>query len=142
MKSNHILLLSSTLLIMLFVYTAISKLLDYETFKGQLLSQPLPYFLSSQLVWAIPGIELLTAGLLSNRKYRTAGFGMSVILMLIFTLYVALILLNAFEYIPCSCGGIMESLSWNEHLLVNLLFLAVAITGFTVTLKTDLQMET
>lgn len=69
MKSNHILLLSSTLLIMLFVYTAISKLLDYETFKGQLLSQPLPYFLSSQLVWAIPGIELLTAGLLSNRKY-------------------------------------------------------------------------
>lgn len=67
---------------------------------------------------------------------------MSVILMLIFTLYVALILLNAFEYIPCSCGGIMESLSWNEHLLVNLLFLAVAITGFTVTLKTDLQMET
>lgn len=36
--------------------------------------------------------------------------------------------------IPCSCGGILESLGWREHLYFNLAFIALAVLALINTL--------
>jgi putative oxidoreductase len=135
MKSNCVILIVSTLLILLFTYTAVSKLLEFDTFKGQMLNQPLPKFLSSQLVWAVPLAELVTAGLLVIKPFRLIGLCCALLLMTGFTLYVALVLFHVFERVPCSCGGIMESLSWEGHLIVNALFWLMALIGVALEIK-------
>ena len=138
MKSNGIILIVSTLLVLLFAYTAVSKLVDSETFRGQMLNQPLPETISGQLVWAVPLAELVTAGLLIIKPFRLIGLCCALLLMTGFTLYVALVLFHAFERVPCSCGGIMGSLSWEGHLVVNTLFWLMALAGVVLETRNKL----
>ena len=117
------------LLILLFVYTGISKLIDQSTFLKDLNNQPFPRFFNGILVWLIPVIELLLALLLlfdNTRKWALVG---AFVLMLLFTIYTALVLLNVFNRTPCSCGGVIRSLSWVQHLFFNLFFVAISIIG-------------
>ena len=48
--------------------------------------------------------------------------------MSMFTAYIY-ILLNYSSFVPCSCGGILESLTWKEHMLFNIGFMAAAVIG-------------
>jgi hypothetical protein len=49
--------------------------------------------------------------------------------MLAFTVYTVAILLHAFKYIPCSCGGVIRKLTWPQHLFFNLFFVGISILG-------------
>ncbi|EMR00915.1 MauE/DoxX family redox-associated membrane protein [Cesiribacter andamanensis] len=129
MTRNDRLLYLSLPLIGLFAYTALSKLLAPEVFREALLNQPLPEGLSLSLVWAIPLAELLAVGLLLYAPWRKWGFVLSGGLMLLFTGYVSLVVLGYLGERPCSCGGILERLSWEQHLLVNLLFYTLSLWG-------------
>ena len=42
--------------------------------------------------------------------------------MTMFTVYIILIL-NFSDFVPCSCGGVLENLSWKEHVVFNVLFI-------------------
>jgi len=53
-----------------------------------------------------------------------AAFG----LMVILTVYLAL-MLGTQQHLPCSCGGAIEGLTWRQHVLFNLFFLALAGLG-------------
>lgn len=119
----------TVLLIFLFVYTAISKMVDSNTFGKQLYNHPLPHRFTGHLVWLIPLIELITAGLLTISSTRLYGLLFSVILMTVFTVYVGLISFGVFSKIPCSCGGVIASMSWTGHLVFNIIFLLLAIVG-------------
>jgi hypothetical protein len=46
-----------------------------------------------------------------------------------------LIILHAFSYIPCSCGGIIKRLTWRQHLVLNLFFVGLAIAGIILQRK-------
>lgn len=129
MKASNILLSVTLLLILLFTYTAISKVADLETFRQQMHNQPLPVVINSNLVWFLPVMELLTAALLIVRPLRFIGLCCAFILMTVFTGYIALILLEVFGRIPCSCGGILENLSWTEHLVLNTLLWLLSLLG-------------
>ena len=110
------------LLILLFTYTAASKMLTYPLFVVQIgLSPLLPPFVQ-QVAWLIPMVEILVALMLAIPGTRLAGWYASWALMLLFTLYVAAIL-NIASNVPCSCGGVLEALSWEPHLLFNVGFL-------------------
>lgn len=135
MKRNDLTLYLSPPLIMLFAYTAISKLQDMEGFGKAMLNQPLPEWLAGSLVWAVPLGELLAAGLLLYRPLQLWGFVLASLLMSAFTGYALLIILEQFPFIPCSCGGMLESLSWEQHLLANSLFLILSLSGLILTLK-------
>ena len=135
MKTNGIISAVSAMLVLLFAYTAMSKLVDFETFRGQMLNQPLPEGLSRPLVWAVPFAELAAVGLLVTRRFRLAGLWCALVLMTGFTLYVGLVLSHAFDRVPCSCGGIMASLSWEGHLVANALFGLMALTGVVLETK-------
>lgn len=117
------------LLISLFVYTAMSKILDVTTFSEQMHNQPLPRWLTDHLIWTIPSIELIISGLLFVKSFRGYGLLLSFIMLMIFTVYVALVYFNSFHRIPCSCGGVFKSMSWGTHLVFNLGFTLLALMG-------------
>jgi putative oxidoreductase len=123
------------MLILMWSYAAASKLLDFETSRSQMLNQVFPHFIGNILVWAVPLAELITAGLLLFIKTRTAGFYVSLILLLQFTIYISLLMLNVFGRIPCSCGGILEKMSWGQHLVFNLVFILLTLIALVFTSK-------
>jgi hypothetical protein len=70
-------------------------------------------------------LELGLVLALSLPVSRLKALYLSVGLMIVFTTYIILIL-NFSSFIPCSCGGILETLGWTEHLIFNLFFI---VTG-------------
>ncbi|MBX2914699.1 MAG: hypothetical protein KF856_05415 [Cyclobacteriaceae bacterium] len=135
MIRKHLAELITTLLVILFTYTALSKILDVDTFRKQMLNQPLPETLSQNLVWLVPVSEITTSIFLILKPLRLHGFVLAFLLMLAFTLYVSLILANTFAYIPCSCGGILNTLSWEAHLIFNIVFTLLALAGIIIERK-------
>ena len=113
------------LYVLLFLYAAISKLLDFETFTLQLAQSPLLSAYAGFIAWAVPGIEILIACLLVIERFRTLALYASFTLMVMFTAYI-FIILNFSDFVPCSCGGVLEDLSWTQHLVFNLIFIVLS----------------
>lgn len=116
------------LFILLFVYAALMKLADVEKFQAQIGQSPLLTDVAGFVAWSIPGAELLVAALMAWPRFRRAGMVGAFGLMLMFTLYIIAIL-NFSERIPCSCGGVLESLNWGQHLVFNFVFVLLSLTG-------------
>ena len=129
MKRKIIIEIISSLLILLFLYASVSKWLAFRTFIGEMNNQPFPNWMTPFLVWSIPFIEVLIAVGLIFEKTRVQSFYASLFLMLAFTIYTVAILLHAFKYIPCSCGGVIRKLTWPQHLFFNLFFVGISILG-------------
>src|SRR5690606_7657944 len=53
-----------------------------------------------------------------------------------FTAYIVIIL-NFTEFIPCSCGGVLEDLGWTEHLIFNIVFILLAAVGILLLQKQE-----
>lgn len=121
---------AAIVLALVFVYTAGSKWLDMAATLEAFLNQPFPKWMAMGLVYIIPSVEFVSGILLLVPKGRKIGFGIAVVLMGLFTGYVALVLTGIFGRIPCSCGGIVSSLGWSEHLVLNVALLTVAFVGF------------
>ncbi|HBC05203.1 MAG TPA: hypothetical protein DC015_13665, partial [Aequorivita sp.] len=115
----------SYLFVLLFLYAAISKLLDFETFTVQLAQSPLLSAYAGVIAWAVPSLEILIAVLLTIPKYRIPALYAAFTLMVMFTAYIYIIL-NFSDFIPCSCGGVLEKLSWTQHLIFNIVFIILA----------------
>jgi len=118
--------LAVSLLILLWVYTAVSKLLTFDSYQSQMYHQPIPHALASILICSLPTFEILTAVLLILPKLKFWGLLSSIILMTVFSVYVALVTLHVFDRMPCSCGGLLKNMSWTGHLLFNLFFLLLS----------------
>jgi hypothetical protein len=116
------------LLIFLFIYTGISKLLDYHTFRRQLGQSPFITFYAPLLAWALPLGEIIIAGMLSFNRSRLMGLYLSFFLLCLFTFYLAAMLQLSY-YIPCSCGGVLQALSWQAHIILNIVFILLAAAG-------------
>lgn len=108
----------SHIFIILFVYTGISKLLEYDVFREQLAESPVLAKFSPVIVFAVPLIEFIISLMLFLPRFRLKGFYASFILMVLFTAYI-ITLFTISPELPCSCGGIIEDLSWKGHLLLN-----------------------
>jgi len=115
------------LLLLLFLYTALEKILDFSSFATKLAAQPTGPKLAPFFSYAVPAIELGIAILLLFESTRQVGVMAAIVLLLIFTIYVTLITLGAFERVPCTCAGIIESMSWTGHLIFNSAFLILSI---------------
>ncbi|MCK0159049.1 MauE/DoxX family redox-associated membrane protein [Allomuricauda sp. F6463D] len=122
------------LLSILFLYTATSKLLHLDIF--QLRLQRMPYIapLATGLVWYVPFMELLIAGLLLIPKYRILGLYASLVLLALFTGYIGTVLQFS-DSIPCSCGGALSALGWKDHLVFNGACMAMALWAIILNKK-------
>ncbi|SFB80297.1 hypothetical protein SAMN04487891_102421 [Flagellimonas taeanensis] len=131
------------LFVVLFVYAATSKLWDFQQFKVQLGQSPVLTVYAEWVTWMVPGVEYLLALLLLFGESRLVAFYGSLVLMVMFTTYILLVL-NFSDYIPCSCGGVLEDLGWTEHIVFNLFFVALAVVAIVQleahpTLKTSIS---
>ena len=129
MKRKIIIEIISSLLILLFLYASVSKWLAFKLFIGEMNNQPFPNWMTPYLVWSIPFLEVLIVIGLIFEKTRLLAFYASMFLMLAFTIYTVAILLHAFKYIPCSCGGVIRKLTWPQHLFFNLFFVVISLVG-------------
>ena len=114
------------LLVVLFLYTGISKLMDYTVFKEQIAESPILAPVAPFVAWALPLVEFAVAIALFIPAWRLWGLYASSVLMLLFTGYIAAIL-SFSEELPCSCGGILQEMSWQQHLVFNITFTLLAI---------------
>lgn len=120
------------LLIILFTYAAASKLMDIDRFRSQLYLQPFAHGLANVLLYALPAIELIVAVLLCFNRTRFAGLLLSTLLMAVFTTYISLVLLHYWGKVPCSCGGILQHMSWPVHLAFNWAFMIAGVTAIAL----------
>ena len=121
----------SYLYILLFVYASFSKLLDFENFQVQLAQSPLLSAYAGAIAPLVIFTELFLALLLCLKKTWLIGLYGSLFLMVAFTVYIYLIL-NYSDFIPCSCGGIIEKLGWTEHLVFNIVFAVLALLAVLI----------
>lgn len=131
---KHFVKIVSILLALLFMYAAANKLLDFENFQVQLAQSPLLSAYAGIISYGIITIELIVAVMLCLSDSRQAGLYASLGLMSAFTIYIYLIL-NYSDFIPCSCGGILEKLGWTEHLIFNICFVVLSALGIFVLVR-------
>lgn len=114
----------SAVFVLLFVYAACTKLLDYEKSKLQISQSPVLTQFAGIVVWLVPAIEIVIALMLSIQRFRLIGLYLSYTMMVMFTAYI-IVITRISDYVPCSCGGVLEKLSWNEHLVFNMVFVVL-----------------
>lgn len=135
MKKEFIADIMVAFIFMMLLYASFSKYFDFAGFQRAMHNQPFPSWFSDTLVIILPPMEIITAILIALDKTRIAGLKATIGLMTSFTLYIIAILLNVFPNVPCTCGGIIRLLSWSQHLLFNLFFIAIAIIALKITVE-------
>lgn len=126
-----------SLLVLLFVYTATSKLIDYPLFRGTLSQSPLLYQASGVIAIVLPVAELLIALLLVTPTTVKIGFQASFVLISLFSLYIAYMLITQ-NKLPCSCGGVLSIMTWKQHLVFNFAFMVIAFLGVYIQDENDI----
>ena len=116
----------------LFIYAATSKIIDFENFQVQLGQSPMLSAFAKYISYAVPIFEVGFSLLLINSRSRMIGLICSYVLMIMFTAYIYIIL-NYSSFVPCSCGGLLEELSWNQHIIFNLVFVVLTAIGIYLT---------
>lgn len=128
MKKQVALEIICFLFILLFTYAALVKLQDVQKFIVQVGQSPLLTDFAGVVAWAVPISELLIAGMLAFRRFRLVGLYAAFGMMVMFTAYIIAILQFS-EHVPCSCGGVLESMGWTEHLIFNTGFVLLGAGG-------------
>lgn len=118
----------SYLFVLLFLYAATSKVLDYENFRVQMAQSPLLSAFAGPVSWGVPLSEIIISILLLAERWRTIALFGAFGLMVMFTAYIHIVL-NYSAFVPCSCGGILEKLGWTQHLIFNAAFIVLSIAA-------------
>ena len=100
--------------------------MDFSMFKENIANSPILAPIATPIAWGMPWVEFAVTLLLIIPRWRLKGSYASLVLMALFTGYVIGILIFD-EHLPCSCGGILQQLSWPQHLIFNGVFVLMAI---------------
>lgn len=139
MKKTTISSILACILITLFMYTAIHKLADYSTYSTQVKYSTILGGMHSFITPFVPTLEFIITILLVPVRWRQKGFYLSVLLLGLFTIYLTALYFT--EDIPCSCGGIFNSISKPTHILLNILFIAASIAGYRLEKSIKIEIE-
>jgi uncharacterized membrane protein len=135
-KTNSIQQLICSLFIFLFVYTALSKFYSFDRFLIVLAKSPLIGNSNHLVAWSIPFSELAIALLLLLPSTRRIGMYGAFVLMILFTAYVGYMVVFI-PHLPCSCGGVIQKMSWKQHLFFNAAFTGLALWGIRLLKKEE-----
>jgi hypothetical protein len=124
----------TVLFVILFVYTAVSKLLDYRGFSSSMDIMPAVEGNGFLLAPGIIIAEIIISGLLILPATRLPGLWLSLLLMSVFTFYLLFAVAKGYT-LPCSCGGVLRQLSWKQHAIFNIAFVLLAAAAILLHLK-------
>lgn len=127
----------SILLMLLFGLTAIDKARQFERFYEELGKSPFLMAYQGEVAWGTPIVEGIVTVSLAFGKTQLWGLSASVFLMSVFTAYI-FVLLNYSYYTSCLCSAALENLTWEEHLVFNIVFLVLS----TIALNLKKQHQT
>lgn len=114
--------------IILFVYTATGKIQSYHSFNLVLSKSVLIGEYHTIVAWGVPAIEIIISILLVFPLSRKAGLICSLAIMLVFTVYL-IYMVNSGTQLICTCGGVLSTLTWKQHIWFNVIFILIAATG-------------
>ncbi|CAL1519749.1 MauE/DoxX family redox-associated membrane protein [Chitinophaga sp. MM2321] len=128
MKQTILIEAISLLFVILFLYTGISKMIEYPLFREVISQSVFLQPFSSWIARLIPITEIIISILLFIPFSRLHGLYAAFSLMLVFTGY-TIYILNFSPHLPCGCGGILESMTWPMHLIFNIISTIIALIG-------------
>jgi len=128
------------LLVFLFLYTALSKLVENDLFRNTLRNSPLIGRFATTVAILLPASELFVSTLLILPRTRLLGLYLSLGLLSIFTIYL-FYMVNFYPKLPCSCGGVISKLTWRNHIYFNLFFVLLSIIGIINQRKLKYNMK-
>ena len=128
LSAEGILIIIRFICLFLFLYTAYAKLVDHERFLKGLSNVHIIIGFGPFISWFVPISEIITSLLLLFPKSARWGLYTFTGLMILFTGYIGSALIWETS-LPCHCGGVIEKLSWIQHLWFNLAFIAIAAVG-------------
>lgn len=131
MKRSNFVDVVAFLFVLLFVYTATSKFLDFTLFKEQIAESPVLAPIARGIAWIVPLSEIAISIMLLVPNWRIRGLYLALGLMMVFTIYIILIM-NLSKHLPCSCGGVISSLSWRDHLILNCGFILLGALAIVI----------
>lgn len=114
------------LFILLFLYTAANKIWKFHNFEWVLGTLPIIGEFHKLIAYSVPTAEIITSCLLLVPLTRRDGLICSLLLMLAFTAYLLFMVIYTKD-LPCNCGGVIAHLSWKQHIVFNLFFLAFSL---------------
>lgn len=129
MNLHPFIIIVSGFFVILWVYSSLSKLVEWAYFKHAMKTQVFPVWVGKILIYILPPVELGVAALLIFDKTRLYGMYASLFLMGAFTLYIAGAVFNVYTKRPCACGGLFTRLGWNRHFKVNIWLTLIATAG-------------
>lgn len=112
----------------LFVYSGVDKLAQRSAFEIQVGKSPILTGHETFVSWATPIAELVIAALLFVPKTSLIGYYGFFTMMVGFTVYIGMLLGGA-DHPPCGCNALLESLSLESHIYVNLAFIGMSMYG-------------
>eukprot|EP01132_Coremiostelium_polycephalum_P019403 gene19403-23070_t len=105
--------------------------MSFDSFRDVLSKSPLVTNYNVVIAWTIPLTEIGISILLLIPFTKRRGLYFSMLLMIVFTIYLIYMVLSASQ-LPCHCGGGISSMSWKEHIIFNIGFIALAVTGLAL----------
>lgn len=124
----------SSLLLFLFLFVTLSKILDFSAFKSYLNKSPFIGDKAAVVALAFPITAGIVSILLFFPRTRLRGMYGATVLLGISTLYLANIVFFS-PHQPCSCGGLLKQLTATQHLVINVLFLLLSVAGIVMLQK-------
>lgn len=124
----------------LFLYSGVSKYMDYDVFSEQMALIPLLAPIREGVAVLLPAMEIGVAVALFFSGARLIALYFTFSMMLAFTGFV-IYLLNDNEHLHllCTCGGLLDQLSWPAHLVLNSVLLL--LSGFSIVIQRLLRQE-
>jgi uncharacterized membrane protein YphA (DoxX/SURF4 family) len=116
-------------LVFLFLYTALTKLYDVSRFASAMKHNSILAPYADILKWFVPITEIIIVILLCIPQTRRKGILISAILLVAFAAYISYMLFKDSD-LPCTCGGILESMSWKQHLVFNISMIVLSVAAW------------
>ena len=126
----------TAILVFLFIYTGLSKYQTLNTFRAVLHKSPILRPYSGLIAITLPGIEILLSILLIIPKTRRVGLRIAAVMLGVFTIYL-IYMVSFTPQLPCTCGGIIQQLSWTQHIFLNLTLLGISMWAIYLTKKSS-----
>lgn len=133
MRRQYLFNIGIALLILLYSYTAISKLLDQYRFVFQMKLSPFSLVrdFATAWGWIVPIAELAIVIMLCIVKAQKQALYFSLALLVVFEIYIVGMLMTGLK-LPCACGGVIAFMSWKIHVLFNAIFITINIISISL----------
>jgi len=127
----------SALFIVLYLYTALDKIYNFNFFRAQLTGYPYIQHYPQTVALVVPMVEIAVSCLLYFSVTRRIGLYAALLLITVFTVYLILMLMNNAADLPCTCGGVLKNMTWKQHIVFNISFVFLALSAIRLELKVN-----